>query len=188
MQKLYALGYGLDIVVRMIFSIIFLFLPFTAWFFTTVIDTLDYGIALRSGLTFAQYQFIDKLLDVLSRIFLVIGAFYLNMELMWLFLGLVIYRGIGDVLYSITHKERYFIFFPNIIEHFFPLALIYMSLITTLNMWIVAILLLTAICTKMTHEYFLHAKTYIDPFSLHYLKQHPEHGRKIHLTHQQPIQ
>lgn len=163
-----------------IFSIfLFILNPPLAWTLVFLVDTIDYGFALRAGFTYRQYQYVDKSLDVLSRIYFVFTAYYFNWAFTYLFLILFIVRLVGDAIYLFTKSEKYMFFFPNIIEFFFPLYILYMYLLSgkTPNLASVLIIVFLSAVFKLFHEYLLHIRYWIDPVSLRYVKKHPEHGR-----------
>ena len=145
--------------------------PFLGWLVIFIIDTNDYFFALRTGITYAQYQLIDKSIDILNRFYFVIPAYIFNWPHRHLFLFLFFYRLIGDFLFFKFKSEKYFFVFPNLIEFLLPAYIIFNKDIL--------LALSIALPLKLIHEYGLHVKNTIDPWSKSYIRKHPEHQRKL---------
>jgi hypothetical protein len=172
----FKLIYGFVIVIRALSLPFFLVNPLAAWLFTLFLDTFDYSFALRSGLTYKKYQNIDKILDLLSRVYFVIAAYFFAWDHAYLFLALFLLRLIGDYLYFKLRSEKFFFIFPNVIEYFFPLYILFLPDPTGQT---VVFLLIVATLMKLGHEYWIHINKWIDPVSKAYIKRHPEHRREI---------
>ncbi|MEK7450272.1 MAG: hypothetical protein AAB019_12420, partial [Planctomycetota bacterium] len=99
--------------------------PLAGWFIIFFVDTIDYFFALRGGLTYAQYQLVDKSLDILNRFYFVVPALIFNWPVRDLFLLLFFYRLIGDFLYFKDKSEKYFFLFPNLLEFILPAYIIF---------------------------------------------------------------
>jgi hypothetical protein len=170
-KKLFQLLYLLSCLLRIFAIFILLASPVLGWIILTFIDTVDYALALRAGLTWPKYQAIDKALDALNRVYFVLVFYLLAPNIIfYTSLAFLLIRGLGDILYFLKHQEKYYFFFPNVLEYFFIVYFltydIYLSLIISVPI-------------KVAHEYFVHIKRWIDPISLKYLKNHPEHKRAI---------
>ena len=84
------------------------------------LDVVDGDILLSLGLTDQTYQFIDKLADLVSYIFMLILG--LRWSIKRTILVLFIYRFIGQILFFMTGNELVFLYFQNFLE---PLMMIY---------------------------------------------------------------
>jgi hypothetical protein len=84
-------------------------------------------------------------------------------------------RLIGDIFYFYTKKEKYFFYFPNIIEYFFPL---FIFILPSISVEKIVFILIISIIVKIVQEYVLHINKWIDPLNLKYLKEHPEYKRE----------
>ncbi len=145
--------------------------PFLGWLVIFLIDTNDYFFALRTGITYAQYQIIDKGLDILNRFYFVLPAYVFTWPHRHLFLFFFFYRLIGDFIFFKSKSEKYFFIFPNLLEFLLPAYIIFDKDIF--------LALVIALPLKLMHEYGLHVKDLIDPWSKSYIRQHPEHQRKL---------
>jgi len=177
-QKLFLTIYLLGLGIRFINIILFLINPLLGWLIGFIIDTLDYAAALRGGIKYLNYQKIDKTFDILFLIYILISAFYFHFPDLWIFVLFFILRLIGSLLFYLTKSAKYLIYFPNVLEFFFPIYIVYLHQNID-NKLIVIILLIICLIIKLGHEYLLHSRYYIDRFSLAYIKNHPEHGRDI---------
>lgn len=167
-----AILYGCAVLIR-IGSIYFVIKwPLVGWAIIFLVDTIDYFFAIHAGLTFKRYQYIDKSLDLLNDLYLVIGAFVIGLPYFFIYIVLFIIRIIGEVLYLKTRSDKFLVMFPNVIEFFFPLQIL-------LSTWNPIFVLASALGIKMAHEYLLHVKHWVDPISRAYIRNHPEHERKI---------
>lgn len=155
-----------------IYSIVpILYSPILGWTIIFVFDLFDYALSLRSGMTWNSYQTVDKNIDILNRIYLLISSYLIfSHPIFLLFLFLFSFRLIGDILYIFTRSEKYFFFFPNIFELFYLVYYLSLSIFWSF---------LLVIPIKVLNEYILHIKNYIDPISKNYIKKHPEHMRSI---------
>ena len=178
----YKLIYCLFIIARLVSLPLVLRSLFWGWLTMFILDLVDYNFALRSGITFKTYQNIDKALDAISRIYLVIAVYYHHLPLSWLILALLIFRSVGDLLYYTTRRELFFLVFPNILEFFFPAYLMYLFILGGQNKYqpiILAVLLLLSLILKLVHEYSLHYRSWVDPINRRYILLHPEHQRQL---------
>lgn len=169
-QKIHRFLYVLAGVIRVLSVVAIIKWPLWGWFLIFFVDTVDYFFALRGGLTFAQYQLVDKSLDILNRFYFVVPAIVFNWPVRDLFLLLFFYRLIGDFLYFKDNSEKHFFLFPNLLEFILPAYIIFNhNLILAIGI---------GVPLKMLHEYKLHIKNFIDPFSSTYINNHPEHNRE----------
>lgn len=169
-QKIHRFLYILSGVIRVLSVVAIIKWPLGGWLLIFFVDTIDYYFALRGGLTFAQYQVVDKSLDILNRFYFIVPAFFYNWPVRNLFIILFLYRLIGDFLYFKNKSEKNFFLFPNLLEFILPAYIIFNhNLIFALGI---------GVPLKMLHEYKLHVSNFIDPFSSAYINNHPEHGRE----------
>ncbi len=86
-------------------------------------DMFDGYFAYRSKFSWRTYHRFDKLFDLYWYFFIVLYGWHTgNKEV---FVLLFLYRFIGQFLSIAFLKERYLMFFPDILEHFFYLHLIF---------------------------------------------------------------
>lgn len=173
-QRFFKAIYILVVAIRIGSLAIFLIDPLIAWLIAFILDTSDYVFALRSGLTYRQYQNIDKSLDLLSRVYFVVSAFFFGWPHAWLFVALFLLRLIGDILYFKTRREVWFFFFPNVIEFFFPL---YILILPAPSVESILLIFIVSLVVKLLHEHLTHIYRFIDPVSKTYIAKHPEHQR-----------
>ena len=155
-----------------IFSLVFFFIdPLLGWGVCFLLDAFDYTFSLRFMSSYDEYQNIDKVLDLLSRVYLVFIAYFFSWPYIWIFVLLFLLRLIGDIFYFCTRKEEYFFYFPNIIEFFFPLFILILPSISGKK--VVFILIISTIA-KIVQEYVAHIKKWVNPLNLKYLEENPE--------------
>ncbi len=177
----FRIGYILIIIFRLTLLPVFIFNPLIGWIISVSVDVFDYGVALRSGIIYNQYQTIDKFLDIVGRFYLVFSAWYFNWEVLSLVVILFLLRLIGDLLFFFIRNEKLLFYFPNILEFFFPIYIIFRFTIyqAPLSVSLLLVLIIVSAVTKISHEYFLHIYGWIDSDCLKYIKNHPEHERQI---------
>lgn len=176
MKNFFSLTY-LALVFLRLSSVVFITrFPLFTWLFIYVLDVIDYYPALRSGITFKQYEWIDKTLDLITRIYLVYSFYLLNLPYLLLLL-MFLYRLIGDILLAVTQKRIYLFLFPNLIEYFYPLYFIYLTY--KLPIIYLYLFILISFVLKIFHEYQLHVRDWIDPVNKAYIQKHPRHKRKV---------
>jgi len=180
-MKTFFFVYILFVLLRILLFPLFLSIPLFAWAISYFLDLVDYGAALRGGITYRTYQSADKILDVIFRIYMLISVYYLQFPFAWIFLVLFFIRSLGDVLYFKTRNERHYFLFPNVMEFFYPLYLLWLAFgrATPYSFTLLGGCLFISIVFKIVHEYALHIHNWIDPLSLTYIKDHPEHGRAL---------
>ncbi len=174
-KNFFKIIYYIVVLIR-IFSLVFFFIdPLLGWIVCFVLDTADYAFALRFMNSYDEYQNIDKVLDLFSRVYFVFTAYIFSWPYAWIFVLLFFIRLVGDILYFYTKKEKYFFYFPNIIEYFF---LLFIFILPSISVEKIIFILIISIVVKIVQEYILHIKKWIDPLNLKYLKEHPEYKRE----------
>jgi len=158
-------------VIRVFAIAVIMKFPFGGWLIIFLIDTFDYYPALRTGITYSRYQQIDKSLDILNRLYFVLPAYFFSWPHKHLFLVLFLYRLVGEFFFFKVKSERYLFFFPNLLEFLFPAYIIFSENFV--------LALIVALPLKLIHEYGLHIKGMVDPWSKSYITAHPEHQRKF---------
>lgn len=166
----YLVLYLIAIIVRLASLLVIIKFPLIGWLLIFIVDSADYLFALRSGLNFKQYQNIDKSLDLLNDFYLIIAAIVNHFAYVNIYFFLFFFRVIGELIYFKTRKEIFLVFFPNVIEYFFPLQILFS--------WSLPGLLLGALVLKMPHEWLVHIAHW-DPGNRDYVKKHPEFGVKL---------
>ncbi len=179
MYKLFfKLAYSVIILIRIFIFPLFLTQPLLAWLITFVLDAFDYSFALRSGARYITYQMIDKVLDLLFVFYMVLAVWYTNYQLLWLFVAYFVLRIIGSIFFEVTKNSKYLIYYPNLLEFFFPLYIISQTVFAN-DTTFITISFVVAYFAKMVQEEVAHNRYYLDPVSLAYIKKHPEHQRDI---------
>ncbi len=168
--------YYLLVLARVLSFNLFLISPLLGWSVVYVLDLVDYAAAIRGGITFTKYEWVDKTVDVITRFYMVYTAIHFGWP-WFLLLIIVLYRLIGDILLLVKKERKYLFIFPNIIEFFFPLYCLYMTL--NLNEFYLIFFFVFSLLLKLIHEYVLHVKNWIDPWSLNYIKKHKQHKRSL---------
>ncbi len=165
------------LLIRILSALSLPFAPLVAWVVGRVTDTVDNNIAIRAGVKYLQYQKIDKSLDFIFRLSIVITAFLLNWPVFWLFLVLSIYRTIGELLIvgnDYFHKQKWFLLFPNVVDYLFPLYILYSQGILQIN-W--EVLVVIALIVKVAAEYISHVVHWSDPLTIATIKHYPAYGK-----------
>ncbi len=114
------------------------------------LDTIDSEIAFRAKLSWKAYSLYDKLLDYWWYIWILI--FCLNLSIFPIILILFIIRSIGQSAFFLTKKEKYFFYFPNILEIFFIFYLFSFGKVD------IPFLLLISTLIVLPREYIVHIK------------------------------
>ena len=124
------------------------------------LDWVDSWFAFKAGVTWDFYSRYDKFLDFWWYIFILL--FSINLEILPIISILFFYRSIGQFLMLLTRKEKYFFWFPNILERFFLVYLVSILLLGQMKFGVGAQLLMLLLATAITLplEYFLHVKGY----------------------------
>ena len=161
--------YGADIVLRLSSIVVVLRNPLLGSLLILLLDAGDYEVAVSAGVTYKKYQMIDKTLDMINMFYLTVSSFSLNLSIKYFILALFFYRSIGQVVYFYNRKDKYFIYFPNLIDFFFPIYLLSNSLVFSL---------IVSLPLKIIQEYILHVRHYTDPLAMTFVRAHPEHQLK----------
>jgi len=160
MKRRLFLGVYILLILARIFSIFFFVKwPLITWIVVYLLDVFDCPFAIWGGIKFSGYQKIDKTVDFITRLYLVYTAWILGWPYL-IFLGLVIIRLVGDLLYLFSGKEKYMFYFPNLVEFFFPAYFFYNKYLIFENnslVYLIILALLSAIL-KTINEYYLHVK------------------------------
>lgn len=135
---------------RFIAPILIFYNPILITVISFSLDTVDSEIAFRAKLSWKAYSLYDKLLDYWWYIWILI--FCLNLSIFPIILILFIIRSISQIAFFFTKKEKYFFYFPNILEVFFILYLFSSGSID------VPILLLISTLIVLPREYIVHIK------------------------------
>lgn len=131
--------------------------PVEGYIATVVFDWVDAMILLHIvHITRKQYQYFDKMLDLVSFVaMLLVGIRY---GMFWPLLFFFVYRLIGYWLYMRTHDQRYFVYFPNFFEVVFLWTVVGKAMGITDHLvpsaywtWLVVLFLL-----KELHEAYIH--------------------------------
>ena len=170
-KKIYVLIYLVIQLIRISSIIFFLIQPFFTWVVVTFLDYIDYHFNLRSGMKYSKYQKIDKSLDFLNQFYLLITALFFGWEHVYIFIIMFIIRSVGDLLYFKTENEKYFFYFPNLLEPFFALYYLFVVMPESYNVLTLILIILLSLVYKLIHEYIIHIKLWIDPISKSYMKE-----------------
>ena len=123
--------------------------PLLALGTSLVLDAIDGQLFFNAGYRWEQYNRVDKILDYWWYICIII--FFWSSALFIPALLFFIFRSIGQALGIILKKEKIYVLFPNILEWFFLLSILFPSV--TLGIQI-GISIIMAICV----EFFIHVK------------------------------
>lgn len=88
------------------------------------LDVVDGDILLSLGISDATYQMIDKSMDFISYIFMLVLG--IRWSIRKVVVTLFIYRSIGQILYFVTGRELIFFYFQNFLE---PLMMAYVLIL-----------------------------------------------------------
>jgi hypothetical protein len=91
--------------------------PLYAFLFVSFIDWIDFIPYMKLGIRPKTYQEVDKIFDIFSYFFMVAYAY--GSYLFPLFVGLLVYRLIGTVVFYLTKSHSVFLIFPNMVEPVF---------------------------------------------------------------------
>jgi hypothetical protein len=161
----------LSCILRIFWGLLIIPMPLLGWFISFMSDNIDYGFAIRAKIKFKQYEYVDKTLDIWFRICCVITAYYYQWDIANLFLGLVVFRFVGDILFALTKNQVSLLLFPNIIEPLFPAYILFVA--WNLPAWAIYPIFGLCVTIKIYHEYQIHYQKWIDPYSAKFLKANP---------------
>ncbi|HEC64504.1 MAG TPA: hypothetical protein ENI23_04350 [bacterium] len=151
------------VIVRVLISISILFYPLEAVFLSIVFDLLTTWPLAWTGLDKKQYHQIDKSLDLIDYLFLIIVTVNTPIAIpASILLGI---RLVGHIAFYIKEDSRVFIFFPNV---FYFYVLLYLLIERfawdiDINAWYVWIGL---ILFKLVHEAYIHIFPLDIPFKV----------------------
>ena len=111
---------ALIILLKILIPALMLKFPFLGLWGNYFLDVVDGDILLSLGMSDSTYQIIDKSMDLISYIFMLILG--LRWSIRKTVIILFTYRIIGQILYFITGNELIFFYFQNFLE---PLMMIY---------------------------------------------------------------
>ncbi|MBI4226005.1 hypothetical protein HY612_02725 [Candidatus Roizmanbacteria bacterium] len=111
------------ILLRIIVPFLIFKYPLLAFILSFLLDSIDGQLFFSSGFRWELYNFTDKLLDLWWYLFILIYLQTANVFLLSAIL--LIYRMTGIIYILISKKERLYIFFPNVLEWFFLIYLIF---------------------------------------------------------------
>lgn len=155
-------GELLVILLRLVVPLLILRYSLTGGLVALVLDALDVVIIeqIPGGSFGSRYAEIDKLLD----------SYYLTLELIvalrwrngwtrWPALALYLYRGLGVILFELTHRRIMLFIFPNLFENWWLYCVAvgrFWPRLTPRSAKTAAIPLLLLLIPKMGQEYVLH--------------------------------
>lgn len=141
------------IITRVLACLFIPFFPLEGMLLNIIFDCTDWVILGMGNLPINFYHVLDKPLDMLGYVILIIPL--INTPIFLIYILLLLYRFIGQLIVNYTKNRRWFMLFPNIGEY---IVLIYfINLRLNLNLDIFSInILLPIIAFKLIHEYFIH--------------------------------
>lgn len=160
-KSLYRKVVWVNIILRLILGPVIFISVWLASLFTFLLDWVDGEFFKRAGYPRRQYSFYDKLLDYYWYIFILIYIFLANVPSKNVFLILFLFRSLGQMLFVLTKKEFYFIFFPNIFEiffYFYLLTLVFPGLKPLMFFPKIIYPLTVILFGVLIREYILHIK------------------------------
>lgn len=179
--QIFLISYWILVIARLLTFLTVVRWPVSTWLVMYLLDFVDYTAALRAGLTFTTYEWVDKTVDVITRFYLAWAGFILGGPY-WILLAMVLFRLVGDVGLALTRNRTYLVMFPNLIEYFFPLYVIYLYSYQGNTLILISFIVISTI-VKVIHEYVMHVTDWIDPVNLAYLKRHRrQHDRQLNST------
>lgn len=117
---MYVILQGIIILLKLLVPASMLIFPLFGLWGNYFLDVVDGDILLSLGMSDSTYQLIDKSMDLISYIFMLILG--LRWSIRKIVIILFTYRIIGQILYFITGNELIFFYFQNFLE---PLMMIY---------------------------------------------------------------
>ncbi len=158
----------LTVLLRLGAALSILFLPFAGMVASFFMDWFDaYLLIQRAGISREQYHTLDKNLDQVWSVVMLVAGF--TTPYRTLLVVLFVYRLVGHAVYVWRDDTRVFLFFPNVFEFafFWFVALApWLASFSAHNLWDV-LAVLTGM--KLVQEVSLH---YIWPARLRSMKQH----------------
>ena len=145
--------------IRILGALYILVNPFWGLIISLFLDYLDSIVLMDyAGFSFREYQKVDKRIDWTTYPFMLIAA--TRVGYYDIFLGLLLFRLVGQIMFEILKNERVLLVFPNVFENFVIVCLLLfgMSKKKTLDIKPVqkVLMLSILIIPKVTQEYFQH--------------------------------
>lgn len=109
-------------ILRVFDPLLIFFNPLLASIGSLILDGVDGILFFRAGYKWQTYNLVDKIMDYWWYIFILIYS--INLPIFTIILVLFVYRTIGQAIGLVTMKEKYYIFFPNILEWFFDFFIV----------------------------------------------------------------
>lgn len=125
-NKLWLLSYIFIIALRIVTPVLIFVYPFFITLFSFILDTVDSELAFRGKVSWRKYSSFDKALDYWWYIFIFIYS--INLGIFPIILILFVLRSIGQLAFLATREEKYFVFFPNILEIYFLFYIVVLQL------------------------------------------------------------
>ena len=142
---------------RFLIPFLVFFNPLVTSTLAIFLDSLDGTLFYRAGFSWKTYNLVDKILDLWWLFFIVAYIFVAFPTLFYLALALFILRIVGTALVFLTNKESLYLLFPNVIERFFNVILIFeilqISTNTTTNIFL-------SLVVALIFEYGIHILKY----------------------------
>ncbi|HLD03952.1 MAG TPA: hypothetical protein VJC17_04225 [Candidatus Dojkabacteria bacterium] len=160
---MWKLIYPLFILIRLIGFVLIFIEPPWGWLIAYLADLWDYYPSVKFGLSRGSYLKIDKTLDLLFRLVLFAYAYINAWQVLFLFLILILYRSLGDFFFIITKQDRYYIYFPNFIDFYFPIFYVLFTYFPYRDSIVDLLLIVAASILKLAHENQLHKPGVNDP-------------------------
>jgi hypothetical protein len=105
----------LVIFTRILFALYILINPLWGFIWTTVFDHFDsYILKHKEGMSWWEYHMLDKYLDWVSYITMLIAGFQYGV--IYILVALLAFRLVGQLMFMRTRKTIYFLLFPNLYE------------------------------------------------------------------------
>jgi len=151
----------LSIVLRLLFGPIIFLSPIIATIGNIFLDAFDGELYKQSGYARPQYSIYDKILDYYWYIWILLYVLITDAPLKYIFLGLFLYRTLGQLLFIKFNKGIILFLFPNIFEKFFFYYLFVIiigqeDMLMSQSIIIPVLLILTIISIVL--EYSIHLK------------------------------
>jgi hypothetical protein len=109
----------LSIVLRLLFGPVIFLSPVIATVGNVLLDGFDGELYKQSGYARPQYSIYDKILDYYWYVWILMFILLTDVPLKYIFVGLFLYRTLGQLLFIRFNKGIILFLFPNIFEKFF---------------------------------------------------------------------
>lgn len=145
-------------VLRIIVPLFIFKYPFeTTFVYSFLLDNPDGYVAYKAGWSWRRYHFYDKILDYFWYIFILLYS--RQTPLFPIFLGLFLWRSVGQLVAILTSKTKIFMFFPGVIEVYFMIYVISLKISNWSYLFSDSYkfaTLLIAVIISLFREYILH--------------------------------